>query len=335
MDVRVGVIGTGSIGEGHVRRIAEVVPGATVVAVNDIDTACGIGVAEHYHARFESDAMGLILADDVDALIIASWDASHEEYCIAGIEAGKYVLCEKPLATSAEGCRRIMEVEIAGGRKLLQVGFMRRYDEGYRQLKSVVDGGKIGAPLLVHCQHRNKQPGGAKHTTDTLVKRALVHEFDVTRWLLGEEYVLVQWVGGRSTRYAETDIRDPQIILLETTSGVRIDCEIFMSCQYGYDVQCEIVGEDGTVRLPDPASIIMRQHGTRSSEVHSSWRERFAAAYEVELRDWIECVRTGRLTGPTAWDGYVTCAVADACTVSRQERAIVPVKAGEPPAMYR
>ena len=89
-----------------------------------------------------------------------------------------------------------MDAEISGRRRLLQVGFMRRYDEGSRELKGVVDGGKIGAPLLVHCQHRNKQPGGAKHTTDTLVKRALVHEFDVTRWLLGEEYVLAQWVGG-------------------------------------------------------------------------------------------------------------------------------------------
>jgi myo-inositol 2-dehydrogenase / D-chiro-inositol 1-dehydrogenase len=87
MDVRVGVIGTGGIGEGHVRRIAEVVPGATVVAVNDIDTAHGIGVAEHYHARFEPDAKGLILADDVDVVADAC-TVSRQERAIVPIKAG-------------------------------------------------------------------------------------------------------------------------------------------------------------------------------------------------------------------------------------------------------
>jgi myo-inositol 2-dehydrogenase/D-chiro-inositol 1-dehydrogenase len=318
-----------------VRRIAEGVPGATVVAVTDSELARGVGVAKQYRARFEPDAKGLIDAADVEAVIIASWDPSHEEYCLAAITAGKYVFCEKPLATSAEGCRRILEAELAGRKHLLQVGFMRRYDEGYRQLKRVVEGGSIGAPLLVHCQHRNKQPVGAKHTTETLVTRALVHEFDVTRWLLGEEYVSAQWVGGKSTRHADPDLLDPQMVLLETTSGVRIDCEIFMSCQYGYDVQCEIVGEEGTVRLPEPASISIRHHGTRSSEMYASWRERFAAAYEVEIREWVESVRAGRVKGPTAWDGYVTCVVADAYTASRRDRAVAPITVGDPPAMYR
>lgn len=335
MSVRIGLIGAGHIGEDHLRRITKVIPGAQVVALNDIDEARGAAVAKQYRARFEPDAKGLFSADDVDAVIVASWDPSHEEYSIGGIKAGKYVFCEKPLATSADGCRRIMDVEIAGGRRLLQVGFMRRYDVGYRQLKKAVDGGRIGAPLLVHCQHRNKQPGGAKHTTDTLVKRALVHEFDVTRWLLGEEYVSAQWVGGKSTRHCDIDVLDPQIVLLESKSGVRIDCEIFMSCQYGYDVQCEIVGEDGTIRLPDPASMIVRQHGTRSSEVYPSWSDRFTAAFDVEMREWVESVTAGRLMGPTAWDGYVSCVVADASTASRLERAVVPINVGDAPDMYR
>jgi myo-inositol 2-dehydrogenase/D-chiro-inositol 1-dehydrogenase len=335
MTLRVGVIGTGGIGEGHVHRIAKVIAGAEVVAVNDINAESANRVAKQYGARVEPSAHSLINADDVDAVIIASWDPTHEEYSIESIKAGKYVFCEKPLATSAQGCKNIMAAEIAGGKRLLQVGFMRRYDESYRQLKKAIDEGKVGAPLIVYCQHRNKQPVGAKHTTDTLIKRAMVHEFDIVRWLLGEEYESVQFIGPKSTRYANQDLMDPQKVLMKTKSGVVIDLEIFMNCRYGYDVQCEIVGEDGTIRLPDPANVIIRQNGASSYEIYSSWKERFRAAYEVELREWVESIKDGNLVGPTAWDAYITCAVADACVQSREEKRIIPIVLDECPEMYR
>ena len=91
MLLRIGVIGTGGIGKGHIRRITDTIPNATVVAVNDINTKTVKAVAEEFGARIETDPHKLIFSDDVDAIIIASWDPTHEEFCVSAIRAGKYV----------------------------------------------------------------------------------------------------------------------------------------------------------------------------------------------------------------------------------------------------
>ena len=106
-------------------------------------------------------------------------DPFHEQYVMAAIKAGKYVFCEKPLAPDAAACKRIVEAEIAGGKQLVQVGFMRRYDPGYRQLKAHIDSGKFGLPLALHCVHRNYDAPGWK--TPMSVENSMIHEIDVLR----------------------------------------------------------------------------------------------------------------------------------------------------------
>ena len=336
MTLRIGVIGTGGIGRGHIQRIIDTTPNATIVAVNDINKDIAISTAEEYGARFESDPHHLIQSEDVDAIVIASWDASHEEFCIASIQAGKHVFCEKPLSDTSAGCKRIMDAEIAIGKHLLQVGFMRRYDPGYCQLQSSISHGRIGKPLILHCQHRNKAPTGSKHTTEMSVNGALVHEFDITRFLIGEDdpYISAQLVYPRSSRYSDPDLIDPQLVYLETKNGVRIELEIFMNCQYGYDIQCEVVGEDGTLSLPDPNNIRIKQAGEASYEIVPTWQSRFVLAYEIEIREWVSSVLADQLVGPTAWDGYVTAIVAEACTRSRISGNIEPIELGECPDFY-
>ena len=333
MDLRVGIIGTGAIGEDHVRRLTEVIAGAKVVAVSDIDTARAERIAEQYGARFYDTGEAVIEAPEVDAVVIASWDPTHAQYVIAAIKTGKFIFCEKPLATSADDCQKIIQAEIAAGKCLVQVGFMRRYDRGYRQIKSAIENGAIGAPLMLHCVHRNRIPG-PNHATEMSIKNSVIHELDVLRWLLGEDYKTAQVVMPKSSSLAKGGLRDPQIVLLETQSGVRIDIESFVNCQYGYDVQCEVVGETGTVRLPDPANVVMRFSGARSCAIFPDWTDRFAEAYDIELRQWVDASRRGTVEGPKAWDGYVACITADACTVAREKGSIVPVFTPECPAFY-
>ena len=116
MTVRVGVIGTGMIGEDHVRRLTAVVAGATVTAVTDVDKDRAAAVAQRFgvpavHASGED-----VIADaGVDAVVVASWGPTHEEYVLAAIAAGKPVFCEKPLATTPEACSRIIDAETAAG----------------------------------------------------------------------------------------------------------------------------------------------------------------------------------------------------------------------------
>ena len=324
MNLRVGIIGTGAIGEDHIRRLTHVITGAKVVALSDIKVVNAKKIASKYGAKFYETGEEVINAPEVDAIVIASSDPTHAQYVIAAIKSGKYVFCEKPLATSAEDCKRIIEAEIAGGKQLVQVGFMRRFDRGYGQIKSVIENGKIGEPLMIHCIHRNRIPG-PNHTTEMNIKNSVIHEIDVLRWLLGEGYKTAQVLMPKSSSFAKDGLRDPQIVLLETDSGVRIDIESFVNCQYGYDVQCEVVGETGTVRLPDPANVLMRSEGASSYGIFPDWSDRFIEAYDIEFQQWVDSVKQGVVKGPTAWDGYVACITADACTEARESGAIVTI----------
>ncbi|MFC8365634.1 Gfo/Idh/MocA family protein, partial [Streptomyces griseorubiginosus] len=142
MTVRVGVIGAGWIGQEHIRRLTHTVTGARVTAVTDIDTARAQDAAAPVGARVLPDGAALIACEEVDAVLVTSWGPTHAEHVLNAIAAGKPVFCEKPLATTAEDCLRIVEAEQAHGRRLIQVGFMRRYDTGYRQMKQVIDSGR-------------------------------------------------------------------------------------------------------------------------------------------------------------------------------------------------
>jgi myo-inositol 2-dehydrogenase/D-chiro-inositol 1-dehydrogenase len=333
MTLRIGVIGTGNIGQDHIRRITQTLSGATVVAVTDIDAARARQVAQRFGARYEESGQKVAAAGDVDALVVTTIGSTHEEYVLAAIANRKPVFCEKPLATTAAACKRIMDAETALGRRLVQVGFMRRYDAGYRLLKAAVDQGRIGAPLMAHCAHRNPEVGDG-YTTDMAITDTVIHEIDVMRWLLDDEYASAQVLYPKKTSKASSHLADPQIVLLETASGVRIDVEVFVNAQYGYDIQCELVGETGVARLPEPADVLMRSQGRRSVDLLMDWKLRFIASYDVELQAWIDDLAAGRSGGPSSWDGYAAAVTADACVQAQKTGQIVPIKLGVRPELY-
>jgi len=328
------VIGTGAIGEDHIRRITHVITGAKVVALSDINEENAKRLASVYQAVFYQTGQELIWSREVEAVVIASWDPTHAEYVLECIKARKYVLCEKPLATSAEECLEIIDAEMGGGIKLIQVGFMRRYDKGYRKLKEIIGSGAIGEPLMVHCCHRNRIPG-PQHTTDMTIKNSGIHEIDILRWLLEEEYETGQVLTVKQNRNAAVGLSDPQIMLLKTKNGVRIQVEVNMNSHYGYDIQCEVVGEKGVIRLPDPENIIRKTEGMCSYEIYADWSQRFVQAYDTELEQWVESVKKSRLTGPDAWDGYVACITADTLIRARKQETVEPVITEPQPDFYR
>jgi myo-inositol 2-dehydrogenase/D-chiro-inositol 1-dehydrogenase len=336
MTLKIGVIGTGAIGQDHIRRITNTLSGGQIVAVTDINLQQARETVEKYglQAEVHADGQSLIASKEVQVVLVTSWGPTHEEYVLAAIATGKPVFCEKPLATTADGCMRIVEAEVAAGKRLVQVGFMRPYDSGYRALKQVIDNGGIGDPLIVHCAHRNPAVGDS-YKTDMAITDTVIHEIDVLRWLLDDDYKSVQVVYPKKTRNASSHLADPQIILMETVKGVRIDVEVFVNCVYGYDIQCEVVGETGIARLPEPATVPMRSGAKRSVEILTDWKQRFIAAYDVELQAFIDGLGKGKLTGPSAWDGYAAAVAADACVKAQKTGSIEAVVMAKRPDFYR
>jgi myo-inositol 2-dehydrogenase/D-chiro-inositol 1-dehydrogenase len=333
MSLRIGVVGTGAMGRYHVERLASGVPDAQVVAVSDVYVEGAKQVAEQVGARAYADGHELIGDDQVQAVLIASPGFTHEEFTLACLAADKPVLCEKPLAPTIDACLRVLEAEAAKPRRLVQVGFMRRYDDGFRALKAAVEGGRVGRPLLLHCRHRNADvPPG--FTTDMMITDSVVHDIDVTRWLLGQEVVASTVFKARPSSLAPEGLQDPQMVLLETSEGALVDVESFVTCQYGYDIRYELVGESGTVALGEQPGVQLRAEGRHQGPIPADYRERFGAAYQSELQEWVSGVLDGQVVGPSAWDGYATQAVAEAAVESQIKGGRVAVDLVERPALY-
>lgn len=335
MTIRIGIIGAGQIGEDHAHRITDTIPNAQVTAIASRRRAPAEHIASCCGARVEDSPADLLAAKDIDAVVLTSPSELHEEQVLMALDAGKQIFCEKPLAITAAGCRRIVEAECKLGRRMVQVGFMRRYDRGYRMLKQAIAGQSLGAPLMVHCAHRNIMPHG-HFTTDMSVTQTAIHEIDVTRWLLADDYVSAQVVFPRQTANADGSVlRDPQLMILTTKSGVCINLEVYVNCKFGYDIQCEVVFENGVARMPDPSYLHIRADAKRYTNLETDWVLRFADAYDAELKEWVEDLEHGQLRGPSSWDGYAAAVTADALLRAQKTGAIEPIQLVECPAIYR
>ena len=335
MTLKIGVIGTGMIGRDHTRRIQQVLAGAKVVALSDysIDAAKAVQADLAPDATVYETGEELISANTVDAVLVCSTGSTHEQYVLAAIEAGKPVFCEKPLATTAEGAKRIVDAEVAAGKRLVQVGFMRRYDSGYVALKEAVVS-KTGAPIMVHAAHRNPTVP-EQYVTPMAIHDTFVHEIDVFRWLLDDDYVSARVTFPRTCEASHAKLRDPQIVTLTTAKGVVINTEIYVNCKYGYDIQCQVVGEEGIAHLPDPQAITLRLAASKQSEILTDWKDRFVDSYDVELQDFIKAASEGTAAGPTSWDGYMAAVTCDACVEAQDaDGDAVTITNPARPALY-
>lgn len=331
----IAVIGTGKMGADHVGRIGRTVGGARVVALADPD---GDRVKELAGtldgAAAYTDAAAAIAAPGVDAVLIASPGPAHEEAVLRALERGLPVLCEKPLTPDPAGAVRIMEAEQRLGRRLVQVGFMRRYDAEYERLKELLDAGGIGRPLFLHCRHRNAA-SPSFFTSDMLITDSVVHEVDAARWLLGQEVTAVSVLSPTPSSAAPEGLRDPRLVLLETSGGAVVDVEIFVNCGVGYQVRCEAVGESGSALIGDGHAMVVQAAGRWGGEIAQDFTVRFADAYDRQLRSWVAAAARGRVTGPDAWDGYAASAVSEAGLAAARSGVRTRVELVERPPLYR
>jgi myo-inositol 2-dehydrogenase/D-chiro-inositol 1-dehydrogenase len=302
------------MGADHVARITNTISGARVSVVNDYLTEKAEQVAASVPgARVVGDPLDAIAADDVDAVLLATPGPVHEKQLLACLDHRKPVLCEKPLTTDVETSLEVVRREAELGTPLIQVGFMRRFDPEYAALEALIDGGELGRPLVMHCVHRNAAVPPS-FTSEMIVKDSLVHEVDVTRFLLGEEIASVQIIRPAANPGAPSGLQDPQIAIFTTTSGKHVDVEVFVTTAVAYEVRTEVVAEKGSAMIGLDVGLIRKTApGVSGGRITADFRERFGTAYDLEVQRWVDAVRAGvNVDGPTAWDGYAAAAVCAA-----------------------
>jgi myo-inositol 2-dehydrogenase/D-chiro-inositol 1-dehydrogenase len=330
-DLRIAVLGVGMMGADHVARITARISGARVAVVNDYMSEKAAEVAAAVPgARVANDPFDAIADEDVDAILLATPGPTHEKQLLACLEQGKPVLCEKPLTTDSASSLEVVRREAALGTPLIQVGFMRRFDPEYQQLKMLIDGGELGQPLVMHCAHRNPAVPPT-FDSEMIVRDSLVHEVDVTRFLLGEEIVSVQIIKPMPNRGAPRGLQDPQIAIFKTASGRHVDVELFVTTGVAYEVRTEVVGELGSATIGLDIGLVRKSApGSWGGRITPGFRERFASAYDIEVQRWVDAVRSGvNVDGPTAWDGYAAAAVCEAAVRSLETGERVDVDLAE------
>jgi myo-inositol 2-dehydrogenase/D-chiro-inositol 1-dehydrogenase len=242
------------------------------------------------------------------------------------------VLCEKPLAPTSQECLELIDAELKAGERLVQVGYMRRFDPSYVEMKNHLAAGHLGKPLLFHCIHRNVAAppwfdGGMA------IANAAVHEFDIARWLLSADMTAISVF--RPANISAQSPGAPVFLVLDSTAGTLVTIEVFNDAAYGYDVKGELVCESGTVELQRPVRGVVNHALSQGMSYPVDWRPRFQDAYRLQAQGWIEGIRSGRFDGASAWDGYAATRVAEAGLQSLKSGCREQIPAEPAPRLYR
>ncbi|MFJ7196670.1 MULTISPECIES: Gfo/Idh/MocA family oxidoreductase [unclassified Streptomyces] len=328
--MRIGLIGTGRIGSFHAGVLARH-PEVDTLVVTDTDAARAAEVA-HRTGATAVPGTAEVFGAGVDAVVIASATSAHAELIARAARAGVPAFCEKPIALDLPGTLgALREVDRAGS--VLQLGFMRRFDAGYRAARAAVRAGALGRLHTVRAVTMDPAPPPAAYLplSGGLYRDCLVHDFDMLRWVTGREVTEVYAAGsdaGPGMFRAAGDV-DTAAVLLTLDDGTLATAAATRCNGAGYDVRMELAGEldQITVGLDGRTPVTSAEpQGPRAPA--SPWPgflERFAPAYEAELDAFVRVVR-GELPNPCdgreAWRALL---VAEACEVSRRERRPVAV----------
>ncbi|MFJ8297549.1 Gfo/Idh/MocA family oxidoreductase [Streptomyces sp. NPDC094447] len=328
--MRIGLIGTGRIGSFHAGVLARH-PEVGSLVVADADASRAAGVAGALGAEAAPDVPSLF-AHALDAVVIASATAAHAELIARAAGAGLPAFCEKPIALDVPGTAAALAAVAAAGTEL-QIGFMRRFDAGYRAAREAIRSGRLGRLHTVRAATSDPAPPPAAYLplSGGLFRDCLVHDFDVVRWVTGREVVEVYATGsdGGPAMFREAGDVSTAAALLTLDDGALVTATATRCNGAGYDVRMELAGDldQIAVGLDDrtPLTSVEPWAPAPPGKPWSGFLERFAPAYEAELDAFVRLVRG---EAPNPCDGREALAalrIAEACERSRRERRPVRV----------
>jgi myo-inositol 2-dehydrogenase/D-chiro-inositol 1-dehydrogenase len=303
----VGVIGLGVMGQIHAQNLLALSSSVTITAVYDTNAKAMSRLVISSGARPAIDALDVVVDPSVDAVVVAHPAHLHAELIAACVAAKKAVFCEKPVATTISQYQALRALADSDAADLIWVGFMRRFDPSFVDLRDRYRAGDIGSAVFLDMAHRN--PGvPSTFGNDAYMAETLIHEFDVTRWILGEDISSIQ-VDSMGPVPEGMVLNDPQFVTLRTVSGVQARIAGHITNGYGYDIRCEIVGDQGALSL-DSRLWRVTTAAPPGDHLAASWTDRFQIAYRQILTDWLSDLNKARHTGVRLADGLAASAVA-------------------------
>lgn len=324
--LRVALVGAGRAGMVHGRNFAQGVPGARLVAVVDPDEqARETAAAELDVARSFADPAALLADDEVDAIVIGAPTFTHADTAVRALEAGKHVLCEKPIASTLKEARAMADAAEASSASFV-MGFMRRFDPGFVRAAERIAQGDIGEPVVVRSTTRGPglPPEWAWDVTRSggLVSEVNSHDIDTIRWLSGQEPVRIHAVGRAAKRpdIAERypGFVDALVATVELADGALGQFDGACPADYGYDARTEVYGTEGTILVGGPTGrgpLLVRPDRAETEPV-ASWRSLFADAYREEDRHFVAVARGEEAPRTSARDGVQALATVVAANRS-------------------
>lgn len=320
MSLNFAILGAGRIGQVHARAIAGA-SGARLVAIADPVVTAAEAVKAAYGCDIRS-IEAIVTSDDVDAVVICTPTDTHADLIEMFARAGKAVFCEKPVDLSVERVKACLKtVEEVGG--TLMVGFQRRFDPDFMALKKAIDDGVIGEVEMITLTSRDPgaPPADYIKRSGGIFRDMTIHDFDVARWLLGEEVATVQAAASVLTDPAIRELGDYDSvnILLTTASGKHCTITNTRRATYGYDQRIEVHGSKGSVSVENHRQSrieIANAGGYTRPPLLDFFMTRYMAAYANEIAAFVASIADGANTPTTGFDGLKALELADAALQS-------------------
>ena len=328
--MKFGIIGAGRIGKIH---------GANIAARRDCEVRY-VADADPAAARSLADATGgkvalvdeILGAGDADAIAICSPTDTHADLIESAARAGKAIFCEKPIDLDVARIRRCLEVVRETGAPLM-IGFNRRFDPNFAALSKRIADGEIGTLEILSIISRDPGPPALSYIARSggLFRDMMIHDFDMARFILGEEPIAVSAMGSALVDKAigEAGDVDTAVVIMETKSGKVAQISNSRRATYGYDQRIEAHGDNGMIRAANVPETTVEMAGARGftrDKILNFFLERYERAYRSELDAFVAAVGSGRKPHPDGEDGLRANMLADAAYQSWRTRQRVAVE---------
>jgi myo-inositol 2-dehydrogenase / D-chiro-inositol 1-dehydrogenase len=320
MTLRIGLLGAGRIGKVHAGAVAST-PGATLVAVADVIPAAAKAVADPAGARVGT-IEEIIAAEDIDAVLITTPTDMHADLIERAAKAGKKIFCEKPVDLDVARVRKCLKV-VERTNAVLMVGFNRRFDPHFAEVKRRIDNGSIGSVEMVQIVSRDPGPPPADYIKRSggLFRDMTIHDFDMARFLLGEEPVTVSATASVlvDPKIGTLGDVDSAAIVLQTASGRMAMISNSRRATYGYDQRVEVHGSKGMVRADNPVTTTVESANAKgyvTDPLLTFFMTRYTEAYAAEIAAFVAAATGKAPASPSGEDGLRALVLAEAAVKS-------------------